>query len=849
MSATVENPAVISKDKTVPPSAAQGSAGKSKGKDSLTNPNSGCTNGQDVGTPDDCAICLDEVEPRGKLPIINPGCGHLFHLTCLAKSVRRNHLECPCCRAPLPPDVITVGYLLPSPRSSPVLGRGVVQESMEAGGAAAAAAAAAAAVADSIPARVRQRRRAPVSPTRGSAGSVDAAAEIQTAGRPRVPGLDSGTAPNDPRVRASQRRLFPDPSLFPDLQQAESTLENLYALAEANRNIYSDFAQFIEAARTRQPNQPNVPLGRYRPASSAPNVGQNASAAGVSPANNNEPEIIQRRSPLRRSTRTSGQQDTNPRLNHIFRPGGAPSLFDSANVSSSSTHIPFSLSNNSEGFNANSSATQPFWSNTSSGLPTGVHPNPSGESASTHLFRSTNGSNPPNFSFSRSLRGQQEDPSVNYIFPTDGPSQQTWNSGGAANSSGIFNFAPADPTSSGSGFRFNVDPPVAAAGNSQGIPHRFNFGNTVPSTSSAAPPLFSTTGGTSNAPLFSSTRSGLSNAPPLFSTASSGNIAPPLFSAHTSGSGTSNAPPLFSNPHHGSNPTSNNNCVPFNPSFQWPQFNGGSSPNRFTFGTLRDNVGGRSTGGPTPQQFVFSSSGPTGESFSAGSTSSQEWQASSSGESSEGNSSSRYESSPRRHSTITERPTFNFASSAAPQDVASSSLGNTLRRSPAFVNTVPTMNAPMPNFSTRLGNDGSGGSQWQATPSFMFPAFTPTQAGPSFGSNIHGVGPSPLRFTFDSPATTPPNAPQIPPSAINAEAIEAAQTRGFWNHFGLGGQDVHIVQQQQQQQQQQQEQRVEQQPQNIQQQQHPSPINVFQLPPMPGVWDPARSAWEDNSTY
>ncbi|KAI8803538.1 hypothetical protein BJ742DRAFT_777146 [Cladochytrium replicatum] len=841
MAATVENPTVLSKDAAIPNSA-EISTVKGNREDSLTKDSTSVPTSElvVVETPDDCAICLDEVEPRGKLPIINPGCGHSFHFACLSKSVRRGHVECPCCRAPLPLDVIRVGYTLRSPRSSPTLARGVVHELIEAG---VAGAEAGLVGGESIPAGIRHGSRATVSPTgatRGPLGYGNAfGSEIPAVGPSRPNGHGrtrrsepTGAAPDVPRVRAARRRLFPDSP------QAEATLENLYAFAEANRNIYSDFAQFIEAARSRQPNQPNFPLGRYWPAASTSNLGQSASnVVNSGPSTtNNEAEIFPRNSPLRRPTGTSAQfqrPEPNPRFDYIFQPRGASSHsfpstanVDGSNANSSAPHqftqfwrsTPSSISTGVHGFPAGGS--------TSSSMPTGVHGFPAGGSTSTHHpFHGTNGSNLPNCSFSHLLRGQQEgDPSVNYIFPpnpTDVPSQQTWNNGGAANSDADTSFAPADPSSSGSGFRFNLETPVASGGSAGGILPRFIFGDAAAGSSSTSgvPSLFSTSAaGVNNAPpLFSSTRTGTSSMPPLFSTANSvPNNENPIFSTTTSA--TRNGPFLISSAHRGSNSTGN---APINSSFQWQPLNAGSSSNPFAFGNFSDSMG-RSTG-------------LAAESFSAGSSSSQGWEWGESSGSTEGNSSSRDETSPPQPSNFTELPAFSFGSAAPPP---ASSFGNTLRRSPAFVSTIHMMNAPTPNF-TGFGNDGSG----QATPSFLFPAFTPSQPGPSFGGNTPG-GPSSFRFSFDSPVTTPPNAPQIPPWAINAEAIQAAQGNELWNQFGLGRQDIHIVQQQQQQKQQ--EQRVEQQPENNQQR---SPINGFQLPPMLGGWDPARSAWEDNSTW
>ena len=64
----------------------------------------------------DCSICLEQLERRGGLPIINPGCGHSVHLAC-----QRTHLlthpnaTCSLCRGPL-----NMMMVAPTPRFLPI---------------------------------------------------------------------------------------------------------------------------------------------------------------------------------------------------------------------------------------------------------------------------------------------------------------------------------------------------------------------------------------------------------------------------------------------------------------------------------------------------------------------------------------------------------------------------------------------------------------------------------------------------------------------------------------------------------------------------------------------------------
>ncbi|KAJ1551031.1 hypothetical protein HK096_003566 [Nowakowskiella sp. JEL0078] len=45
-----------------------------------------------------CAICCDPLERRGGIPIINPGCGHELHFTCLQRAITFNLTTCCICR-------------------------------------------------------------------------------------------------------------------------------------------------------------------------------------------------------------------------------------------------------------------------------------------------------------------------------------------------------------------------------------------------------------------------------------------------------------------------------------------------------------------------------------------------------------------------------------------------------------------------------------------------------------------------------------------------------------------------------------------------------------------------------
>ncbi|ORY49578.1 hypothetical protein BCR33DRAFT_713893 [Rhizoclosmatium globosum] len=49
-------------------------------------------------TTEECAICLEILERRGGVPIVNPGCGHDLHLQCLVDYQNSGKETCPSCR-------------------------------------------------------------------------------------------------------------------------------------------------------------------------------------------------------------------------------------------------------------------------------------------------------------------------------------------------------------------------------------------------------------------------------------------------------------------------------------------------------------------------------------------------------------------------------------------------------------------------------------------------------------------------------------------------------------------------------------------------------------------------------
>ncbi|KAJ3059081.1 hypothetical protein HDU98_004912 [Podochytrium sp. JEL0797] len=47
---------------------------------------------------EECAICLEDLERRGGVPIVNPGCGHDLHVSCLISYQNNGKTNCPTCR-------------------------------------------------------------------------------------------------------------------------------------------------------------------------------------------------------------------------------------------------------------------------------------------------------------------------------------------------------------------------------------------------------------------------------------------------------------------------------------------------------------------------------------------------------------------------------------------------------------------------------------------------------------------------------------------------------------------------------------------------------------------------------
>ncbi|KAI9202993.1 uncharacterized protein BJ171DRAFT_157778 [Polychytrium aggregatum] len=74
---------------------------------------------QPTSSKDACPICLEDLESRGGLPIINPGCGHSLHLDCFRRAYTRvPNPTCSICRSELPFATALLGNANPSKRFS-----------------------------------------------------------------------------------------------------------------------------------------------------------------------------------------------------------------------------------------------------------------------------------------------------------------------------------------------------------------------------------------------------------------------------------------------------------------------------------------------------------------------------------------------------------------------------------------------------------------------------------------------------------------------------------------------------------------------------------------------------------
>ncbi|KAJ3016945.1 UNVERIFIED_CONTAM: hypothetical protein HDU68_011937 [Siphonaria sp. JEL0065] len=66
--------------------------------------------------PDTCSVCLAVLDPRGGVPLINPGCcGNSFHLPCYNQVCALAFPSCPLCRARLGPGAAPIAPLAPVP--------------------------------------------------------------------------------------------------------------------------------------------------------------------------------------------------------------------------------------------------------------------------------------------------------------------------------------------------------------------------------------------------------------------------------------------------------------------------------------------------------------------------------------------------------------------------------------------------------------------------------------------------------------------------------------------------------------------------------------------------------------